>query len=375
MDWEATRSEFPTLSRKTYLNTCSLGPLSVRTRAAVNRHLDLWEEFGASAWYELWMGEIANLRGKVARLLNARVEEIALLPSVSAALSVLASSIDHATRDEVVVGALDFPTVPYQWLAKDGVTVRFAESRDGLSVPASEYHRHVGPRTAAVATTHVVFTTGALLDAAAIAKSAHDAGALMILDAYQSTGQLPVDPRALGADALVTGGLKWLLGGTGIAFLWVAREKIPEIRPQVTSWFAHKDMFAFDRRTFEPADDARRFELGTHSVPSVYAASAGLDIVLELGPERIRARTMELVRDLLERLEDAKLRALVPTDPAHRTGIVPVAHDDPARAVAQLAAEGIVVDKRPGRVRVSPYFYNTFEENEKAVAALKRTVR
>lgn len=375
MDWEATRAEFPTLSRKTYLNTCSLGALSVRTRAAVNRHLDLWEELGASAWYEIWMGEIANLRGKVARLLDARPEEIALLPSVSAALSVLASSIDHATRDEVVVGALDFPTVPYQWLAKDDVKVRFAESHDGLSVPAAEYHRHVGPRTAAVATTHVVFTTGAILDAAAIAKSAHDAGALMILDAYQSTGQLPVDPRALGADALVTGGLKWLLGGTGIAFLWVAREKIPEIRPQVTSWFAHRDMFAFDRRTFEPADDARRFELGTHSIPSVYAASAGLDVVLELGPDRIRGRTMELVRDLLERLEDAKLRALVPPDPAQRTGIVPVAHDDPARAVAQLAAEGIVVDKRPGRVRVSPYFYNTFEENEKAVAALKRTVR
>lgn len=373
MDWEAWRDEFPTLSRKTYLNTCSLGPLSRRSRAAVGRFLDLWEDLGASAWYELWLGEAEALRRKVARVIGGQPSEIALLSNVSSALSVFASSLDYGARPEVVTSDLDFPTVPYQFLAKPGVRTRFAQSADGITMPAAAFEPHVGPQTAAIATTHVVFTTGAIVDVPAVARLARKAGARMFLDAYHGTGQLPTDVRALGVDAYASGGLKWLMGGPGIAFLWVRREIHGELSPAITSWFAHKDQFRFDPRAFEPHPEAKRFELGTHSVGAIYALSASLDIVDEIGPERIRARTMDLVRDLLERLEDAKLRALVPRDPAQRSGIVAVAHDDPARAVAHLASKGIIVDKRPGRVRVSPYFYNTYEENEKLVSALRET--
>ena len=370
MDWSALRQEFPTLSRKTYLNTCSLGALSREGRAAVNRYLDLWEEHGASAWYKLWLGEVQATREKFARLINAHPDEVALLPNVSSALAVLASC--DRPGGNVVSAAMDFPTIPYAWQCKPGVEVRLAQTKDGIRTPLDAYRPLVDRDTRWVATSHVFYTSGAVQDVKGLARLAHENGSRLLLDAYQGTGQLPTDVKALGVDAYVTGGLKWLLGGTGICYLYVKRELHDQLTPTVTGWFAHADQFAFDSSSYRPHANARKFQKGTPALASVYAGGAGLDVINRVDPEAIRRRTAELVADLFERLRDAGYDLATPEDPEERAGIVMVRSRDPGAAVKALAQEGIIVDYRPGRVRVSPYFYNTEAEVERFVDAMRK---
>lgn len=372
MDWEAWRDEFPILSRSTYLNSCSLGALSRRVRARIEHHLDLWDERGASAWYGPWLEELDRVRHRFARLIGATTDEVAVLPNVSTALSVVASGVDHSERPDVVLSNLDFPTLGHQWHARRNVRVLLAESSDGVSVPPDAFAEHLSERTGVLATSHVYYTSGAIQDIAALSRMAREAGALSVVDAYQATGQVPTDVGALGCDVLVAGGLKWLLGGTGIAYLYVSRKAQARLVPELAGWFGDAAQFDFDVTRYKPRDDARRFELGTPALPSVHAGAEGLALVAELGVEAIRRRQTELVTDLVDRFVDAGFSLRTPVEPERRAGIVLVALEDPPAVVGALAGEGIIVDSRPGRLRVSPYFYNTPEENERVVAAVRR---
>ncbi|TLZ89650.1 MAG: aminotransferase class V-fold PLP-dependent enzyme [Methanobacteriota archaeon] len=177
--------------------------------------------------------------------------------------------------------------------------------------------------------------------------------------------------HAADIDMLVTGGLKWLLGGTGIAFLWVRSSLAETLRPTIAGWFGNARMFDFDPKVFEFHEGARRFELGTTANAAVYAANAGLDIVLEIGVDRLRKRTSELVTDVIERLSDAGYTLKTPDSPAERAGIVAIQMRDPPKAVKALAARKFVVDYRHDRLRVSPYFYNSPDDNERFVQALR----
>src|SRR6058998_4427071 len=189
------RSEFPIFRDKVYLNTCSLGALGERPRRRLGEFLDLWQARGAAAWYDVWWAALSELRERYGRVIGAGPEEIALAPSVSVALSVVAESLDYARRPKVVVTSLDFPTIAYQWLAKRprGIELVVVESPDRISVPVEAIERAVDDRTALVVTSHVYFTTGAIQDIKRVAAVAHAHGALCLIDAYQSVGQIPVD--------------------------------------------------------------------------------------------------------------------------------------------------------------------------------------
>src|SRR5438093_6439223 len=247
------RSEFPIFRDKVYLNPCSLGALGERTRRRLGEFLDLWQARGAAAWYDVWWAALAELRRRYGRLVGATPAEIALAPSISVALSSLAEALDYRRRPKVVVTSLDFPTVAYQWLAKRprGVEVVVVESPDQVSVPVEAIARALDERTALVATSHVYFTSGAIQDIKAVADAARQCGALTVIDAYQAVGQVPVDVKAAGVDVLMAGGLKWLLGGPGIVFLYVREELAPRLAPAIAGWFGHRNQFAFDPRALE----------------------------------------------------------------------------------------------------------------------------
>jgi kynureninase len=368
------RAEFPIFRRTIYLNSCSLGALSSRSRARVNEYLDLWETRGASAWYETWWGALAELRTRYARLIGAAEGSIALHPNISTALTAVAESLDYRRRPKVVVTSLDFPTVAYQWLARagDGIEVVIVESPDGITVPVEAITRAVDDRTALVATSHVFFTSGAIQDVRALADAAHRRGALLLVDGYQAAGQLPVDVRALDADFYCSGGLKWLLGGTGVAFMYARPELWPTLTPRSSGWFAHREQFRFDPRSLELHEDARRLEAGTPPLMPVYAQLGGLELLEELGAHEIRRRTMALTEDLIESARAAGLRPKVAAAPEDRTAIVMLPSADPAGAVRRLAEAGIVADHRPGHVRVSPYFYNVPDDHRAAIERLTR---
>jgi selenocysteine lyase/cysteine desulfurase len=368
------RAEFPIFRRSVYLNSCSLGALSTRSRARVNHCLDLWDSHGAAAWYEIWWAALGELRARYARWIGAPDGSVALHPNISSGLTAVAESLDYHRRPKVVVTSLDFPTVAYQWLARagEGIEVTIVESPDGIGVPVETLARAVDERTALVATSHVFFTSGAIQDVRAVADLAHAKGALLLVDGYHAAGQLPVDVRALDADFYCSGGLKWLLGGTGVAFMYARPSLWPSLAPRATGWFAHRDQFRFDPHTLELHDDSRRLESGTPAILPVYAQLGGLDVLEELGAGELRRRTAALTEDLIEQARASGLRPKVAARAEDRTGIVMLPSPDPAADVRRLAAAGIVVDSRPGHVRISPYFYNVPDDHRAAIECLTR---
>jgi selenocysteine lyase/cysteine desulfurase len=368
------REEFPIFRHSIYLNSCSLGALSVRARASVNEYLDLWDRYGASAWYEIWWGALDDLRSRYGRLVGAAPGEIALHPNISSGLSVIGESLDYTRRHRVVVSSLDFPTIVYQWLAKAarGVEVVIVDSPDSTTVPLEAYARAIDDRTAIVATSHVFYNSGAIQDVRAIAELAHRHGALCLIDGYQAAGQLPVDVKAIGCDFYCSGGLKWLMGGTGVAFMYADAAVTATLAPQATGWFSHAEQFTFDSRKHRFHADARRLEVGTPPLMPVYAQRGALEILEELGAAEIRRRTMELTEDLIDRAREAGLRPKVAPRPEERSGIVMLPSEDPHGDVKRLAAAGFITDARPGHVRVSPYFYNVADDHRGAIDRLTR---
>ena len=365
------RNEFPIFRDKIYLNTCSLGALGDRARRRLEEFLDVWQARGASAWYDEWWSALGELRERYARTVRARPDEIALAPSISVAISAVAEALDYRSRPRVVITSLDFPTVAYQWLAKRsrGVELTVVESPDRISVPVEAIARAVDERTALVATSHVYFTSGAIQDIRAVAAAAHAKGALCLIDAYQSVGQVPVDAAASGVDFLTAGGLKWLLGGPGVVFLYVRAELARRLAPTIAGWFGHRDQFTFDPRALSLHDDARRFELGTPSLAAVYAQLGGLDYIDEIGVPAIRRVTAALAEDLIGKARERGFQPHVASRADERSAIVTLPAADPAAAVRHLASGGIIADARPGHVRLSPFFYNVQDDY---VAALER---
>jgi kynureninase len=371
-DLVAYRSEFPILQQKKYLNSCSLGALSHRSMQGLEQFMEMWNEWGAHAWYEIWLGEIAKARQKFAAIIGAQPHEVAIAPSVSAALSSIATALDYSKRNNVVMTDMDFPTLAYQWLVKErlGLECRFVESHDRIYTPPELFESKVDSKTALVATSRVFFTSGYIQDVRAVADIAHKHGAYILIDDYQGTGQIPIDVVKLDIDFLVTGTLKWLMGGPGLAFVYIREELIPHLQPTIAGWFGHREQFKFKTREFEFRDDAARVEMGTPAVAAIYAANGGLDIVREISVERICERTRFLTNDLIARAREHGWTVRAPQEPERRSSIVMFAFDHPEELVEALVGRGIITDSRPGLLRISPYFYNTLEENAIVVDAI-----
>ncbi len=389
----AYRDEFPLLTAATYLNTCSLGARSERSRRHLDEFIAGWDSLGARAWYRRWLGELDALRGDFGAILGVPGSQISLAASVSAALAVVASTLDPlhrgdgaalgrlrdagvpvgaAPRTRVVTTALDFPTIGHQWLARAslGVELVVVPTRDGLTVSLDDLDAAIDERTALVAVGHVFFTSGAMNDLDALSALCRERGALLLIDAYQATGLIPTDLEISDIDLYVSGTLKWLHGGPGTAFLRVRPELWDALLPTTTGWFSSARQFDFAVDALELAADARRYELGTPSVPSAAIARGGTELVREIGVERLGERTRDL-GDLLISLADARgLEVRAIRDPDQRGGIVAVGAEDPRSTVNALADEGIIVDFRPGIVRCSPAFYNTEAEVELLVDRL-----
>jgi kynureninase len=367
-DWGALRAEFPLLGRYIYFNACSLGPLPRRGRAALHRYAQDWDEQGTPVWYSTWLPLLARFREKVGELLQAPAGSTAIAPSVSVALTTLATGLPLPEgRRKVLIGELDFPTIGHQWLSRPEFEVEFVRSRDGMTIPPSAFAERIDSQTALVATTHLFYTTGYLQDVRAIADVAHMAGARFLIDGYQTCGCVPLDVAAMDCDAFVGGCLKWLSGGPGNAFLYVKPELIPRVRPHGTGWFATRDPFSFTLQELVFADDARRLETGTWAMACHYAGLAGLEVILEVGVANIQERLRDLTDRILQRCDEAGVKTFTPRERARRCGIVTLECDHPEEVEAKLHAVGVIVDSRPGRIRLSPHWCVTEEELERGM--------
>lgn len=360
-DFSSIRSEFPILERKTYMNSCSLGALSRRSEAYLHDFTEHWHEMGASAWYRHWLGRVEDLRGRVASFLGATPRELALLPSTSTALAAVHEAVEAKGRNRIICTELDFPTLAYTWAVRPDFEVVILRSEDGIGIDPAQFEEAVDERTLFLATSHVFFTTGFEQDLAALGRIARNAGAYSLIDGYQGAGQVALTLPETGIDFYTTGPLKWLCGGPGLAYLYVRDALVETLRPRLTSWFATEGQFDFDIETFRYRDDARRFELGTPALPTVHTALGGQEIIDEIGLDAILDRNRTLTDCCISEARARGLRLRL-AEPEQRTSIVMIHHDDPPGAIKHLASHGVIVDYRPGLVRVSPHFYNTEEE-------------
>jgi kynureninase len=368
----AWRAEFPITRELVYLNNCSLTPLPARGRRAIERFASEWTELGGRAWYDHWIGEYEALRGDVARVLGASADEVAVEPNVSAGLVGIASTFDYAKRPKVIVADLDFPTDGHAFLAvrQRGAQVEFVRSPDRVRVPLELFERAIDDRTAAVCTGHVYFTSGWIQDVKALAEICHRKGVALIVDAYQSIGAFPFDVHDSGVDYLVGGTLKWLMGGPGMAFLYARRDVAERARPSAVGWWGVADPFAFDVEHLDPGAGARRFEYGTPAVAAIYAARAGIALLEEVGVATVRERHMTLSQRLVDGAGAQGWTVRCPLDARERTPIVTLAHPDPHGVVDALRAQGVITDHRPGLVRLSPHYFNTAAEIDRALELL-----
>ncbi|HEX2049654.1 MAG TPA: aminotransferase class V-fold PLP-dependent enzyme [Actinomycetota bacterium] len=378
MDLSSYRREFPVVEQRTYLISASLGPLSVRSRTLAEEHLDLWGRLGPEElWFEHGFPRLQQCRERFARLIGADDDEVAIVPSVSVGLSNLATCLDLDARPKVVLGAMDFPTNHYVWRAQErrGAKLDVVPSPDGVRIDEDDFVARIDEQTAAVNVNRVLFESSWIMDLDPIVRAARDAGAFVVVDDFHGTGVVPIDVHEAGVDVLLTGALKWLCGGQGIAFMYCRRDLAARMEPLVVGWFGTVDPFDFDRSRLRLLPDARRFEAGTYTLPQAWTASGGLEIVLEVGVDAIRARNQELTRGIVERADDAGLEVLTPRDDARRGGLVRVRVPG-GRARAEevlhaLFARDVVLDSRADSLRISPHFFNDESDLDRCFEELR----
>jgi kynureninase len=297
-----------------------------------------------------------------------------MVPNVTIGQATVLSSLDYtAPRDTIVMTELDFPSVRYVYDAlatRLGARIVVVPSDDGIGIDVERLLAAIDERTRLVAISHVLFRSAFILDAEAVCRRAHDVGALVSLDAFHSVGVMPVDVRQLGVDFLTGGVLKWLCGGPGGCFLYVAPRVADRLSPSLTGWQAHARPFAFEG-SMTYADDAFRWLGGTPVVPALYAATEGPRIVRRAGIDHIRAKSTRQTSRLIELADARGYRVTAPRDPARRGGTVAFDVPHGYEVSEVLLANDVLVDYRPhAGIRVAPHFYTSDEELERVVSMI-----
>ena len=355
------RKRFPILAETTYLINHSLGAMPAAAEERVLRYARDWNTRGIRAWGEGWWELPLTVGDQIGRLIGAPPRTVSMHQNVTIAEAVVLSCFDFdGPRRRIVYEEGNFPSVRYLYQAQRGVDIVVAADGDGVVEAMDD-------RTLLVPATHVLFKTGEIQDVEAIVEQAHKHGALVVLDAYQSVGTVPLDVTALGVDFAVGGSVKWLCGGPGAAWLYVRPDLAASLEPSLTGWQAHARPFDFEPEQ-EYADGAARFLTGTPNVPALYAATAGYDVIEEVGVERIRERSVQQTALLVELLAEAGFQVGSPRDPARRGGTVVVRTPDFPRVGEELGARGILCDYRPDvGLRLGPHFFNSDDELRYAV--------
>jgi selenocysteine lyase/cysteine desulfurase len=366
------RGRFPILERRVYLNSCSQGALSDAVRAAYQQYLVDWEERGAP--WDYWVEQEELVRASFAGLVNAHPDEIAVTTSTSAGVSALMSGLPFAGRDKIVLSNFEFPTVGQITHAQElrGRRVEHVTESDEVTIPLEHFDKAIDDETALVAIAHVCYRNGSVIDVAGVIELAHERGAMVLLDSYQAAGAVDIDVRALDVDFLTAGTVKYLLGSSGLGFLYCRADLIEGIVPTQTGWFADENIFDMDIFDYSPSPTARRFQAGTPPIPNIYAGLAGIGLVAEVGVAAT-ARHVQVLNDrLIAGADELGARVVTPRDPARRGPMVAIATTDEHAMVDALAAEGIITSSRDGNLRVASHFYNNTADIDAVLAAVAR---
>ncbi|MBC7459962.1 MAG: aminotransferase class V-fold PLP-dependent enzyme [Thermoleophilia bacterium] len=380
-DPAAYRDRFPILADTTYLVSHSLGAMPNTVFEEMQSYATTWATRGIRAWSDGWWDMPLAVGDELAPILGAPPRSVAMHQNVSICQALVLSCLEPTPeRNRIVYSELEFPSVMYVYdaHARDGaIEVHKVPSADGMTVPVEAMLAAIDERTLLVPISHVLFKSAFLQDIARIVERAHEVGALVLLDTYQSAGTVPIDVTALDVDFATGGSVKWLCGGPGAGYLYVHPRHHGELQPKLTGWMAHAAPFAFEPEQ-RYADGIARFLHGSPAIPSLYAARSGYRIINEIGTDVIRAASLARTQRIIELADAADLTVTGPREADRRGGTVAIGVDDAVggAVVAELERRGVLVDFRPGAgIRISPHFYTLDAEVDTAIGELADIVR
>ncbi|MFQ6094683.1 MAG: aminotransferase class V-fold PLP-dependent enzyme [Candidatus Bathyarchaeia archaeon] len=363
MNLQSIRRKFPIVDSKIFLNHAGVSPLSVPVLDAIKKYLE------KLSYLEDVSPILDEARSLFARLVNAKLGEVALVPNTSTGLNIAANVLEYPSGSNVVTTDLEYPSVVYPWLRrklKPRVEVRYVRNVDG-KLRLEDFEKMVDDRTVAVAVSHVEYANGFRNDLKAIAEVTHEHGAFLIVDACQSAGALRIDVKGDDVDFLATSCYKWLLGPAGAGFLYIRKDLIERSEPLFVGWASVKpEVFQtvelWENKDLRLSETASRFEVGEPSILSFVGAAAALRLIMEAGVERIERRILDLTGFLIERLKGKGFKLQTPEEPESRSGIVNLLVGNPEEKIKELRQRGIIVSSRMRGIRVSPHFYSTEDE-------------
>ena len=369
------RLEFPILGNTVYLISHSLGAMPRETFSRLTDYAETWATRGVRAWAEGWWDMPVTVGNEVARIIGAEPGTVVMHQNVSVCQSLILSCFEPTPkRNKIVYSELNFPSVMYVYEAharNNKLRIETVASDDGITVPLPRFLAAIDEETLLVPFSHVLFKSGFLQNAKAITERAHEVGAMVVLDAYQSAGTVPFSVKDLNVDFATGGSVKWLCGGPGAGYLYVRPDLHEKLQPKTTGWMAHESPFAFDTE-LRYAKGIARFLHGSPAIPALYAAQPGYRIINEIGVDRIREKSVRQTTRLIALAEEAGFQVTSPKDAADRGGTITVGHEDAAAITKELIRREFIVDYRPGAgVRISPHFYTSDEELELVVREMK----
>ena len=365
VDVAGYRDRFPILADTTYLINHSLAAMPAAAESRVLEYTHAWKTRGIRAWGEGWWDLPLTVGDQVGRIVGAPTGTVCMHQNVTVAVAVVLSCFElEAPRNRIVYLEGEFPSVRYLLQAQPRLEIRVVPDVEALLDEIDE-------RTLLVPISHVLFKVAELQDVTAIQRRAEEVGAHVLLDAYQSAGAVPLDVTRLGVSFATGGSVKWLCGGPGAGWLYVRRDLIDELRPALVGWQGHARPFAFEPE-LEYADGIARFLTGTPNVPALYAATAGYDVIEEVGIPAIRSRSLDLTDHLIRLADTAGFEVTSNRDPARRGASVSVRMPGFEGVHKALAERQVLCDFRPEiGLRIGPHFFNTEEELDFAIGQVK----
>jgi kynureninase len=370
------RSEFPILEKTVYLISHSLGAMPRATYDRLHEYADIWATRGVRAWAEGWWNMPVTVGDEVGRIIGADPGTVVMHQNVSICQSLILSCFEPTpTRNKIVYSELNFPSVMYVYEAhaRSGrLRIETVKSDDGITVPLERMLAAIDEETLLVPISHVLFKSAFLQDAEAITRRAHEVGAMVVLDTYQSAGTVPFSVKELNVDFATGGSVKWLCGGPGAGYLYIRPDLQTKLEPKTTGWMAHEAPFDFDPE-LRYAPNVTRFLHGSPAIPALYAAQSGYKIINEIGVEAIREKSVRQTQRLIALAEEAGFRVTSPKNPAQRGGTITIWDDNAGAITKELIRREFIVDYRPGAgVRISPHFYTKDEELELVISEMKQ---
>lgn len=378
MNVEKIREAFPLTKEYIYFNNAATGACSTHVATALKEYAD--SRLALSPEASRWNERIVESRRLFAQLIGAREGEIAFVPNTTAGLNTISDMV-CTRKGNVVTTDIGFPSNVLVWLKHAHVETRFAKNREN-KIPLEEISRHVDGNTIAVAVDQVGWFNGFKHDLRAVAEEAHEKGAYFVVDAIQSAGSMKIDVRRDEIDFLSAGSYKWLLGPPGAGFLYVREDLIDKFTPPFPG-INSMDEEQLDRNIYDAFDlyqlkfsgKVQRYELGTVSDASCAGTWASMKMILKLGIDQIEKRLRKLDGYLVDRLEELHMPLQSPRGERSRHGIVNFKAKDNRELEKRLRTRKMVVTARVGGIRVSPGFFNTEDEIDRFVEAVRELTR